>query len=510
MLKEICGPPELASVRFRDVISKEVVQGGGRFREVLHLETPLHVAARSQHLELCRWLLSSDFSREFDFSFSVSVLHWISGSAFRFNLDFMLSCLRSCLSSSEKVNLKIVKLLVNHMRTKKGRHRANYFIEFGGVEKKTSVPYLCLNADVISYLLKCSLEFVKSREPFLHDHDHEFRSRRALEVALIRIIENPSDQFCAERVGDTLMEILRENGIHNNNNTSASATPLLCSLGGDSHPTWRFGVRYLEVAMASRWIPETWKTLQQCIMQDSRWVKIDARVLDRWLRRLDVSELDWKTAADLAVIILYSRCMFSMGPNPISPASPANHLIRIIEDHPDFSSILEKVLSVAADSKYHDPIMTAFFLRHCRKDQNMAVRILSGANGSVAASAFYQLAPLHRKYLATPQIVGLMIERGSNQLVNVIVWESNATLTQILFAYANPNRLRASGWHLRPKIACIREMYNLRMLLKPRMKAPVPHHFSEITQQHKFRPFPFLPSRAVLCILSVGWFGEML
>lgn len=501
------GDPTTSLLRFLDRITRPLSTHAWHTRG--EPETPLHVAARSQRLEVCRWLLSEECRRELDFSFSD--VHGGTHSSESY-LAFMLGCLRSCiLTTDRKVDLGIVRLFVNQMRTKKGFHRANYINQFSNLHSSmppSSSPYMCLNSDVIAYLLKCFLEFCKTQRT-------PCAGRRLMEFNLIRITECPSERFCAEQVGNALLQILREDEF---DMAPRPLHPPHLLLGPFNAP-WRFGLRFAEVALACRWIPETWETLLRYIMQDSRWVKLDGDVLARWIRRLDASALNLQTAVDLAVIVVYSSVDAKGARGDVAARPPAFLLLRIIEGHPEFTTVLKKVTALAQHSKYHEPTMTSFLLRHHRRgDQKMAAKIVSGAHGSVAASAYYQLAAAHRTSFASPTVVGMMLAAGSKQLLCVVVWESNATLSQILFRLLGFGT-NGNGWRLKPEIAWIREMYNLRVLLGARREEEAaessssshpPRHFSEIgIRNHRLRPFPFLPSPAVLNILGFGWFGEV-
>jgi hypothetical protein len=379
-------------------------------------------------------------------------------------------------NTRRKIDLRLVRLLVNALRHRKGKHRHDYLLRLATHASSTSLPssYLVRNADVLGYLVKCSLDYRAcwNTGPQINLAE-EGQSISYLLLGIMGYMDGHHDEH-RDCLGICLAQILKNNGMDPD-----SLMP----------PHFRYmrlrSSTQLSVALHMGWVGKSWLVFAD-MLRCQNYPRTD--LLESFIKSLPLSELTSSLALRIMKLVLVS----DLDPRILDTlATGLTDELR--------AGLTDVLLEFIMGQKYHDLLMTRFVMRHAGAAASSLppVTLAIRAHPKIASTVFYYLRARHPHCFAEPQSVSRMLAYGPQALVYAVVWETDARLVQLisgLFVRAN-----AEGRLPGQRISWIKEMYNLRLILRqPRQASFV-----------RFGSTPPFPRRVALNILRFGWLGEM-
>lgn len=373
-------------------------------------------------------------------------------------LDAALNC--------RTVNLRLVKFLVNLMKSKKGRHKENLVWRLGSVNLCHHPKYLVENEDVICYLVKCSKEYEKFDR---WRRSHKPSTRTVLLDLMSHERENP------KLVGECVSRILHKNDID----------PIKFFQDSDFLSHIMITSKLAEIAMAMGWLSKSWSTLWSFLRQGSTSLSS----LFEWILHLDPLTL----TPDLAIEILLA----TIGGHSPELCDFMCKVFMEILPHSKFDFVVSQVTDCVFASKYHSPAITHFMVQHSCKTMTdeTAASLLCKASGKIASELFYRFTngnPRLYQFILRPPNLGYLLYQGSTPLLYTLVWESNANLTQLLATLSIHQNRHSIYVGIRPQQQCVLEMYNFRVAFKNNRRIKLRY---------------LLPDRVSKLILALGWIG---
>jgi hypothetical protein len=439
--------------------------------------TLLHVAAREHHLEVCKRLLSPECKSLWpnrschDYLFKQN---YVGGHD---ALDFALS------SPHKEGKLAVVRFLISRMRTKKGKLRENYIKR---INKGRGFEYLLLDSlPTLEYVIQVSLEF----------EGGESNSRIILSCILdyVRIMGKHATFLSTGRdaqLADVLVENIRMlsrkfKGVFED---AVMARTFATGTGLE-----------LRVALTAGWVNASWELLLD--MLKTRW--FSNSIINFVLCKLRAVPLPTSEIA-LEVIVealkdsyILEDCLFN--------------IVSVVESSFRYDHFLDNIARPVAQKilnyNTHSRNVTLFLIRY---NTTMTLRDATVILQKSESPVFYTFHKFRTDFLH-PSCLGKMLASGSQSLIFTLVWESDSSLTQMMCALMNfVSRsfycFRGSLFNLRQRFECIREMYNVRILLKgQQVYVPGMPSVPSLLLTPGSTP---LPRRAGMNILAFGWLGE--
>lgn len=381
-----------------------------------------------------------------------------------------------------KIDLRLVRLMVNALRYRKGSMRHDYLLRLLNGPCCLSSAYMTLNADVVDYLVKCSLKYRASSLP---KSAFERNTEISIPELLLGMVGGGRQREGRQRegrdveipvIGECLARLLRLNGM----DPSLEMPPLFRQVRGKN------GLQ-ISVALHMGWVERNWSLVVVMLEGFAFGLRADmVAALIGFIRSLDFSELSYPMALRIMRLVLDSdldSCFLDVLSSGLAERLDAG--------------LSDVLLDFIAEQKYHGPLMTRFALRrhgtpHPLPPLTLAIR----ADSKIAAAVYHHLRAKHPHDFTHPKNVSRMLSHGSQTLVYAAVWDSEATLSQLvsgLFVSAlGEGRLPGR------RLSWVKEMHGLRVLLRRR------GHGSFV----KFGDSPFFPYRAANTVLQFGWLGE--
>lgn len=463
------------------------LQAATRIRdEMLVFDTDCH---HTDNVDARSWVYHSDKSLRESILFSVASLRFeicrwlLQGEKGMWSPEDLVRILDDVLySTREKIDLRLVQLLVNALRHKKGRHRHDYLLRLATHGSSTlSSLYIVQNKDVVDYLVKCSLVYragpAMTAAAAAGSLAHEGEN---ISILLLGIVGRKA--VLSAEIGDCLAQILTNNDM--DPCTAMAPHFWLCSIRNRNKTQ-------VSVALHMGWVDRNWLVVAEMLLYQTC---PRGDTFERFIKSMDFSELTGPLELKIMKLVLYSDLdhrildIFVAGLGENLDASLTGMLLEFIMRH-----------------RYHDPLMTRFAMQHAWRSwsssrSQQAVTLAIGAHSKIAAAVFYQQRTRHPHCFADPHTVSRMLAHGPQSLVYAVVWETNATLVQLvsgLFVCAS-----AEGRLPGQRVCWVKEMYNLRVVLRQRGQ-----------KQRSFVRFgstPPFPHRVALNVLQFGWLGETL
>jgi hypothetical protein len=460
----------------------------------------LHIATRASHLHVCKWLLSHECRHL-----------WPEGKSWRYvtHVDDQQMDALDCALSGEP-DIAIVRFLIGQMKYRKGQHRENYVrrLDKNIVENKL---ILYNSPEVVRFMMQCSREACESE----CRHLARAQSRAGQKLTDREIeIRTSSLRVCNEhRIDRVLLSLLIAPRLAQ---PSTSTRPMhyISDVGCRAESARQLGINamhimstrdlsrlfegaklemltttQLSVGILFGCIHSSWPLLLEFLRYNRCF---DVRILREYVDRLDCSDL-----SDMVHLVLQAATLAMRGPAPLEIFT------RLLNRIPDAMRphIEHALFNDIMNSRYHSTTATRFGM-NVQRTATFAAHIVTHAHSSISAAAFYA-CPEFRSHFMHPNTMGSMLLNGSKQLVYTLVWESDAKLTQIVCALHCHSRNYKRDWNLSAdnmdRVAWIREMYNLRVLLKrhdPYLNLYSPTHYH-------------LPKSVGWNVLACGWLGDM-
>jgi len=454
-------------------------------REMLLVDTTLlHLAAREQHFEVCKWLLSNECRVLWPDGSRLTYVMWKSDQGMD-ALDYALS---AGMEASAGVDLGVVRFLVNHMRHKKGRYREDYVLRL-----RYSSAYdhrLILNSvPTLKYLIEVSREFcLRQTEPH---QSLQYRYRRMKDVVfgLVKCVDLPVDLGMARALADHMnslgLEMSARYFFHGSCRLTSMNNLQAC------------------VALLAGWLTPSWALLDT-FLRERRYIGDAGTLL--LIDTLAASErsIEVDVANSLLSLAMHKCCS-----NPMMFRRVFLLVRGFFDDDRTFrDDLLMPLVGEVRAIKDHQLTMTLVAMEMADDlSVDDASLVVTRSIPSIASAVFYSLFGCRRSMME-PKYVGYMLSVGSKALVQTVIWECDVPMSRLISCMKVYLYNGNSYWDDTERIRWIREMYMIRMLL--RVRSPGQRHLPTAPTQLLTPSNAPLPRTAALNILAFGWLGNFM